>query len=273
MHKLKKMFLAFCGGFITFYNAEAAIVDTLQIKSEKMNRFIETVVIIPDQAAKMPCPTLYLLHGHGGNAKTWINIKPELQEMADRDGIIVVCPDGEQSWYWDSPIRKESQFETFVSQELVRYIDAKYNTVKLRQGRAITGLSMGGHGGLWLSIRHKDIFGAGGSTSGGVDIRPFPNNWNMKKQLGEMKENQEVWDNHTVITQLDRLKNGDLALIVDCGTEDFFFEVNRQLHEELLKRGIAHDYIVRPGAHNQTYWNNSVEYQWLFFHRFFEKNL
>lgn len=273
MHKLKKMFLAFCGGFITFYNAEAAIVDTLQIKSEKMNRFIETVVIIPDQAAKIPCPTLYLLHGHGGNAKTWINIKPELPEMADRDGIIVVCPDGEQSWYWDSPIRKESQFETFVSQELVRYIDAKYNTVKLRQGRAITGLSMGGHGGLWLSIRHKDIFGAGGSTSGGVDIRPFPNNWNMKKQLGEMKENQEVWDNHTVITQLDRLKNGDLALIVDCGTEDFFFEVNRQLHEELLKRGIAHDYIVRPGAHNQTYWNNSVEYQWLFFHRFFEKNL
>lgn len=88
MHKLKKMFLAFCGGFITFYNAEAAIVDTLQIKSEKMNRFIETVVIIPDQAAKMPCPTLYLLHGHGGNAKTWINIKPELTEMADRDGII-----------------------------------------------------------------------------------------------------------------------------------------------------------------------------------------
>ena len=37
------------------------------------------------------------------------------------------------------------------------------------------------------TIRHKDVFGAGGSTSGGVDIRPFPNNWEMKKQLGEGK--------------------------------------------------------------------------------------
>lgn len=271
MNTLKKLFFTLCAGILAANSMEAAIVDTLLIKSNKMNRYIETVVIIPDQAAQRPCPTLYLLHGHGGNAKSWITIKPELPEMADRDGMIVVCPDGEQSWYWDSPIRKESQFETFVSQELVQYIDTKYNTVKSRRGRAITGLSMGGHGGLWLSIRHKDTFGAGGSTSGGVDIRPFPNNWDMKKQLGEMKENPKVWDNHTVITQLDSLKNGDLALIVDCGTEDFFFEVNRQLHEELLKRGIAHDYIVRPGAHNLKYWNNSIEYQWLFFHRFFEK--
>lgn len=268
---LKKLFLTLCAGILAANSMEAAIIDTLKIKSDKMNRYIETVVIIPDQAVQMPCPTLYLLHGYGGNAKSWITIKPELPEMADRDGIIIVCPNGEQSWYWDSPIRKESQFETFVSQELVQYIDKKYNTVKSRRGRAISGLSMGGHGGLWISIRHKDTFGAGGSTSGGVDIRPFPNNWDMKKQLGEMKENQKVWDSHTVITQLDSLKNGDLALIVDCGTEDFFFEVNKRLHEELLKRGIGHDYIVRPGAHNLKYWNNSIEYQWLFFHRFFEK--
>ena len=48
---------------------------------------------------------------------------------------------------------------------------------------------MGGHGALWLAIRHQDIFGAAGSTSGGVDIRPFPDNWDMKKQLGEYKNN------------------------------------------------------------------------------------
>ena len=65
-------------------------------------------------------PTLYLLHGHGGNAFTWPTIKPELPQMADRDGIIVVCPDGEASWYWDSPLRPESQFETFVARELDR---------------------------------------------------------------------------------------------------------------------------------------------------------
>lgn len=269
MHTIKKLLLALCVGACMANSTEAARIDTLQIRSEKMNRSIEVVVIVPDQAAETPCPTLYLLHGYGGHAKTWLNIRPDLPEMADRDGVIVVCPDGKKSWYWDSPLRPESQFETFVARELVTYMDRNYNTVKQREGRAITGLSMGGHGGLWLSMRHKDTFGAGGSTSGGVDIRPFPNNWEMKKQLGELKDNREVWEKHTVINLLDSLKNGELALIFDCGTGDFFFEVNNNLHRELLKRGIDHDYIVRPGVHNQPYWKNAIEYQWLFFRKFF----
>ena len=95
---------------------------------------------------------------------------------------------------------------------------------------------MGGHGGMWLSIRHKDVFGAGGSTSGGVDIRPFPHEWKMKEQLGELSKNRQRWDEHTVMTQLDKIQNGDLALIIDCGTGDFFLEVNQKFHEELEKR-------------------------------------
>lgn len=263
--------LIILAAFIAPIQSYAARIDTLSVKSEKMNKEIEVVVIVPDKAINhQECPTLYLLHGYSGNARTWINIKPELPDMADKDGIIVVCPDGENSWYWDSPTNQDSQFETFVSKELVNYIDSNYCTVKNRNGRAITGLSMGGHGGLWLSIRHKDIFGGGGATSGGVDIRPFPNNWEMKKQLGERDTNKEVWDNHTVITQLDKINNGDLTIIFDCGTSDFFFEVNNNLHAELLKRGINHDYITRPGAHDGKYWNNSIEYQWLYFSKFFK---
>ncbi len=252
--------------------ANAARIDTLQVKSDKMNREIEVVVIVPDAAVNdVKCPALYLLHGYNGNARTWLKIKPELPLMADRDSIIVVCPNGENSWYWDSPNNKDSQFETFVAKELVEYIDLNYNTIKNRKGRAITGLSMGGHGGLWLSIRNTDMFGAGGSTSGGVDIRPFPKKWEMSIQLGELDDNKEIWDNHTVITQLDKMKNGDLAIIIDCGTDDFFFDVNNNLHNELLKRGINHDYLTRPGKHNNTYWNNSIDYQWLFFTKFFKK--
>lgn len=256
---------------ISSTSAFAARIDTLMVKSNKMDKYIEVVVIVPDKAInKKECPTLYLLHGYSGNARTWINIKPELPQMADKDGVIVVCPDGENSWYWDSPINPKSQFETFVSKELVEYIDTHYSSIKDRNGRAITGLSMGGHGGLWLSIRHKDTFGAGGATSGGVDIRPFPNNWKMKIQIGEMETNKDVWNNHTVMTQLDKISNGDLAIIFDCGTKDFFFDVNKTLHEELLKRGINHDFIARPGAHNGEYWNNSIDYQWIYFCKFFK---
>ena len=92
----------------------------------------------------------------------------------------------------------------------------------------------------------------------------------MKKQLGEMSSNMDVWNNHTVINQLDKIKNGDLAIIFDCGSSDFFFEVNNNLHAELLTRGIDHDYISRPGVHDGKYWNNSIEYQWHYFCKFFK---
>ena len=91
----------------------------------------------------------------------------------------------------------------------------------------------------------------------------------MSKQLGDLEKNKDTWNKHTVITQLDKIKNGDLAIVFDCGTDDFFFEVNNNLHTELLKRGIFHDYIVRPGKHNGTYWNNSIDFQWVFFCKFF----
>ena len=151
------------------------------------------------------------------------------------------------------------------------YIDRNYKTIADRKGRAIAGLSMGGHGAMWLGIRHKDVFGAAGSTSGGVDIRPFPQNWSMNKQLGEMASNKKVWDEHTVVNQLDKIQNGDLALIIDCGEDDFFLNVNKDFHNRLLGRKINHDFITRPGEHNGKYWNNSIDYQILFFSKFFAK--
>ena len=58
--------------------------------------------------------------------------------------------------------------------------------------------------------------------------------------------------------QLDKIVNGDLALIIDCGEADFFLEVNKDLHNRLLARKIDHDFITRPGGHTGTYWNNSI---------------
>ena len=129
---------------------------------------------------------------------------------------------------------------------------------------------MGGHGAWWIALHHRDRFGAAGSTSGGVDIRPFPDSWEMKRQLGEEKEFPERWRDHTVIEQVDSLKNGDLALIFDCGYEDFFYEVNLNLHKKLLDLGIGHDFQVRPGAHNAAYWAISLPSQMLFFYRYFD---
>ncbi len=253
-------------------SVHAAHVDTVQVESISMQRSIKVLYVLPDvslQSNPQACPVVYLLHGYNDGFRGWIRIKPELPRIADEKGIIFVCPDGENSWYWDSPVNPSSRFETFVSKELVQYTDSHYATIANRHARAITGYSMGGHGALWNAIRHKDVFGAAGSTSGGVDIRPFPQNWMMKNQLGEYASNRKRWDEHTVINLVGTLRQGDLALIIDCGEEDFFLEVNKTLHQRLLALNIDHDFITRPGGHTGQYWANAIDYQLLFFEKYF----
>ncbi|WP_126244872.1 alpha/beta hydrolase [Chitinophaga rhizosphaerae] len=252
------------------FPAIAAKVDTVNVWSAAMKKNIPAVVITPDKATDAALPVVYLLHGYSGNYSDWVKKVPAVKDYADRFNMIIVCPDGGfGSWYWNSPVDAGFQYETYVAEELVKWVDGKFKTIASPKGRAIMGLSMGGHGALYLAMRHQDVFGAAGSMSGGVDIRPFPKNWDMAKRLGTYAEQPARWEQHTVMNQLHLLTAGSLSLMIDCGTEDFFFGVNEKLHETLLYRNIPHDYVVRPGGHTWAYWANAVEYQLLFAKRFF----
>lgn len=266
----------FCFLFVLFsalsvLSLSAAKVDTVSVYSHSMKKDINTVVVTPDRYNKSnPLPTVYLLHGYSGNFGSWANDGPEVRNLSDKYEVIVVCPDGEfGSWYFDSPVDPAFMYETFVSNELVEWVDSNYKTVSSREGRAITGLSMGGHGGLYIGFRHQDVFGACGSMSGGVDIRPFPNNWDLAHRLGKQSEYPANWENNTVINQLHLLTPNSTKIIFDCGVDDFFYDVNVKLHEELKYRNIPHDFISRPGGHNWSYWANAVKYQFLFFNEYF----
>ena len=268
---MKRITLAFLLVLFFINTAHSAIVDTLSVFSTSMDKEIKSVIVTPESyKADKSLPVLYLLHGYSDSYDGWIKKTTALKELADIHEMFIVCPDGGfDSWYWDSPIDPSYQYETFVSEELVKWIDNNYNTIASREGRAITGLSMGGHGGLYLGFRNQDVFGACGSMSGGVDIRPFPNNWGMKKYIGVQSENPDNWNNYTVMGFLHLLTPGDLEIIIDCGKDDFFYEVNEALHRELLYRNIPHDYIIRPGVHNWDYWANAIKFQVLFFNEFF----
>lgn len=274
MKKLIPVFLFLCT------HAFAGQVDTILVHSRSMNKDIKCVVISPGHHANFPpedpgahWPVVYLLHGHGGNYAQWIQRAPQLSQEATTYGILFVCPDGGyDSWYFDSPIDPSVRYETFITMELIPYIDQHYPTLPGNTHRAITGLSMGGHGALYLAIRHRGLFGAAGATSGGVDFRPFPENWGIKKDLGDYAGHKANWDNNTVIHAVDDLNNGQLRLIIDCGVNDFFLAGNRSLHQKLLDKKIDHDYIERPGGHDGAYWKNSIDYQVLFFSRYFGGN-
>ena len=258
--------------FICFFFvivSKAARVDTILVYSNAMQKNIKVAVVIPDNAnlqTGIKFPVVYLLHGYSGNHGSWLKDAPQLQYRADQYQVMLVCPDGGYgSWYYDSPINDSIKYETFITKELLPYIDSNFPTSANKDHRAITGLSMGGHGGLFLGIRHSDLFGNAGSVCGGVDIRPFPNSWDIKKSLGTIIEHPQNWTDYSVVTIAKNLKPGQLHIIFDCGVSDFFIDVNRSLHQVLLTNKIDHDYTERPGGHNKAYWSNSIDYQLQFF--------
>lgn len=256
-------------------HANAYKVDIILVRSAGMKKDIKCVIILPNQYGtdiNKKFPVLYLLHGYGGNYAAWIKTAPHTGATADMANTIIVCPDGDiGSWYFDSPIDSTYRYETYISKEVPNYIDQHYRTINDRKARAIAGLSMGGHGALFLAIRHLDMFGAAVSMSGGVDFTPFPKNWDIAKRLGAYEENKERWESNTVYTLVNNLKNDQLAISFECGTSDFFIDVNRKLHQRLLDLKINHDYTERPGVHDWAYWDNAIQFQMLFLKHFFEK--
>jgi S-formylglutathione hydrolase FrmB len=236
------------------------------VYSESMSKDVPVTVITPDSYRKGKAfPVVYLLHGYSDNHTKWAD-GDHVGKLADLHDVVVVMPDaGYSSWYFDSPVMPEYKYETFIVKELISYVDKHYKTISDRKGRAITGLSMGGHGALYLSIRHQDLFASAGSLSGGVDIRPFPGKWHIAKRLGTIEEHPENWENNTVINMIHLLEPGSLNIVFECGTDDIFYGVNCNLHEKLLEAKIPHEFYSRPGGHNWPYWFNAIKYQFLFF--------
>ncbi|MBL7702936.1 MAG: esterase family protein [Ferruginibacter sp.] len=250
----------------------AAKVDTVSIYSNSMHKHIKAVVIKPDSYKKKKnfFPTVYLLHGYSGDFSNWVNKVPELNKYADDYQTLIVCPDGAySSWYFDSPVDTAYRYETYVAVEVVNFIDNNYRTIADKNHRAITGLSMGGHGALFLALRHTDVFGAAGSMSGGVDLSESRNRFHIMQRIGDTILQAKNWHDLTVINLVENYTNNDLKIFFDCGEKDIFINGNRRLHQKMLQLKIPHTYVERPGEHNWVYWRDAIPFQLLFFQRFF----
>ena len=251
-------------------------VDTISVFSRSMNKPIKNLVITPEDHSnnKSTYSCVYLLHGADGSYLDWLTKVPALEVFCDRFNIIIICPDGgDNSWYFDSPIDSNYRYETYISKELVDFIDLKYLTKNNPKFRAISGLSMGGHGALYLSIRNQSVFGLAGSMSGGVDIRGFSKNWNLSDRLGKINDFPLNWEANTVINLIDQVEILNLKLIIDCGRDDFFLEVNNLFHKKLTNKNINHHYKIKEGSHNWIYWKESVVDHLNFFNENFKNKI
>ncbi len=237
------------------------------VYSEKMGRNIDVVVVLPNVQKDVNYKSVYILHGFSGNPeRTYKQDIPDLLSKANEFKTIYIIPDGNfSSWYVDSPLDKSSQYQTFISTELISYIDMKYPTKKEFDARGILGWSMGGYGALHIGLKNIDVFSVVGSSCGALDFRqfgPYYEQFKVDQILGKVED----IDNSFLIYQPEeKAKNTNQKIILDCGTEDILIHMNRSYHNYLVKNNIDHQYIEYIGKHDTDYWSKALSIQLILF--------
>lgn len=254
---------------------------------------------------------LHGLGGHEGNWTRHMQLAQAADALALQ--AIVVMPDGDASFYMNSNTPadydtcveqggdkarsecvKTALFEDYIAQDLIAEVDSKYRTRVSHEQRAIGGLSMGGYGALMLAMRHKDIYSSVAShsgvasllyqgpdpfQSGKVELAKDPVAYTAKMGrfgqifLGIFGPELEHWQQYDPAYLVNSLQDGELAIYVDCGTEDEFnlFNGASHLHHELLAKGIAHEFFLVPGHHNVEFWAERITTSLAFHARHFSR--
>ncbi len=241
-------------------------IDTVAIYSEAMDTTLFNIVVVPSHYLENDTrySVLYLLHGWSGSYSDWSR-KTDLPALVDRYDILIVCPEGGYaSWYLDSPVNPKSQYASYIAEEVVGWIDINYRTNDTPNNRAITGLSMGGHGALFIATEFPNRFAAAGSMSGVLDLSKTRLLDGIYSLLGE--NNSKELDHYSAIYRLDKLIRLAPNILIDCGVNDRYCPSNRELHRKLNDQNIEHTYLEREGGHSWEYWIGSLESHIKFFH-------
>jgi enterochelin esterase-like enzyme len=205
-----------------------------------------SVYLPPSYESGGPFPVLYLLHGYYGNHLDWP--RNGMRQIMDRElnsdnstEMIVIMPDGMDSFYIDDFDERKLDYEQFFFQEFVPELESKFNIVKAKTHRGIAGLSMGGYGATTYGLKYHHLFSFAYSMSGVVF-------------LDEKFENIFEIVNSKTSTELTQLPK----IFLDCGTEDFLFDSNVYLSNFLTQKNIDHTFTKGDGAHEWSYWVNSL---------------
>ena len=244
--------------------------ETFVLESDYLTRADTVWVFTPadyDISPEEKFPVVYLLHGWNGYYQHWDEIM-DCQAYADTYGFIIVCPDGlYDSWYLNSPVKTENQYEDFFLRELMPLIAYKFRIQK--DNVFITGLSMGGHGALYIFARNPSLFRSAGSLSGLLELEGWREYYGISRILGlhGTDNNDTILGKFSVTGNLDGLVKANKEIIVSCGTEDPFYVINIHFMEACGKKEIEVLFIASKGGHNSDYWRSAIDEHFQFFTR------
>jgi len=278
-------------------------LETVEFFSAAVNRSMKFDIVLPAayEENDQRYPVLYLLHGYMQNYTVWGRSLSAAYYSRYLNDLILVLPDAGNSWYVNYAGTEDGQlnnWEDYIIEDLVAYVDANFRTVGSREGRAISGLSMGGYGAITMGLRHPQTFVSIGSTSGalgyarsaaaaierGIDRSPQPRSAVQQAQIdradafiseliaipGFSTQDERTPKGQDFLTTSQALAYDPFSIIydvpkselphiyLDSGTDDGLITVAREFMQTLLINNVAFDFMQSRGRHNSEYWRRSI---------------
>ncbi len=264
-------------GVVAF--SQGTLQETLKIKSAILGKEVEFSIYLPSdyQQSARRYPVLYLLHGFTDDETGWVQFG-EVKSIADHaiakgelTPTIIVMPDAGISWYANS-VDGKVKYEDFMVKEFIPYIDATYKTRATKQFRAVAGLSMGGMGTCIMAMKHPDLFSAAAPLSAAAWTEEEiinMNNEGWENAIGtpfgkDLKGQARLTDHFKSYSPLHLVLNGNadelkkVKYYFDCGDKDFLIKGNMAVHAAMIDKKIPHEFRVREGVHDWTYWRTAL---------------
>lgn len=255
------------------FTQSSKVFDNLKLKSEILGMERNYAIYLPPdyESSERSYPVLYLLHGATDDHTGWVQFG-EIKHIADKaikDGLatamIVVMPDADtkQMGYTNTP--NGWRYEDFFFEEFMPHVENKYRIRKEKRYRAIAGLSMGGGGTFYYALHRPDLFSSAcplSASTGPLHRQDVDRQMKRRGMSDTTEEQKDEWfNNYSVVTWVKEKPTQDIKSVkwfIDCGDDDFLYEGNSLVHIAMKKRNIPHEYRVRDGKHNWTYWRESL---------------
>jgi len=243
-----------------------------EVHSALLGHRIRVLVYLPPgYSTANPYPTLFLLHGVPGTPDDMfqgLDLQNRLDHLIRRGSLpptVVVVPTGgptpstDTEWS-DSAVDPTQRWGSFLSDELVPWVDRTFSTCTDRRDRAVAGLSMGGFGAMNLALKHRDLFGTVSSWSGyfeantpSVEGRPGSPGWVRDSPIDY------------VASLTPSLARNAPRMSFYVGDADRFLRTNQRFDRVLTEPGVPHRFRVLPGGHDWTLWKGQLntELTWI----------